>query len=50
MIPENKILISDLEVAKKVLALYEALEDLDVQRSLFKFCIADEIFRTIKLI
>lgn len=44
MIPENKILISDLEVAKKVLALYEALEDLDdVQEVYSNFDIADEI-------
>ena len=44
MNPENKMEISDLDTAKKVMVLYEALEDLeDVQEVYANFDIADEI-------
>lgn len=44
MIPENKIQITDLETAKKAMALYEALEDLDDSQNVYSnFDIADDI-------
>lgn len=44
MIPENKVEIKDLETAKKVMKLYEALEDLDDAQDVYSnFDIADEI-------
>ncbi len=44
MIPENKVEINDLETAKKVMALYEALEDLDDSQDVYSnFDIAVEI-------
>ena len=44
MNPENKVQITDLDTAKKVMALYEALDDLDdVQEVYANFDIADDI-------
>ena len=44
MNPENKVEITDLDTAKKVMALYEALDDLDdVQEVYANFDIADDI-------
>ncbi len=44
MIPENKVEIKDLETAKKVMKLYEVLDDLDdSQEVYYNFDIADEI-------
>lgn len=44
MLPENKVQITDLETAKKAMALYEALEDLDDSQNVYSnFDIADEI-------
>ena len=44
MIPENTVEITDLETAKKVMALYDALEDLDDSQNVYSnFDIPDEI-------
>ncbi len=44
MIPDNKVMITDLEMAKKVLILFDALDDLDdVQEVYSNFEISDEI-------
>ncbi|MGL4307290.1 YebC/PmpR family DNA-binding transcriptional regulator [Cetobacterium sp. SF1] len=44
MIPDNKVNITDLEVAKKAMALYEALEDLDDVNDVYvNFEIADDL-------
>ena len=44
MIPENTVEITDLETAKKVMALYDALEDLDDSQNVYSnFDISDEI-------
>ena len=44
MIPENTVQITDLETAKKVMALYDALEDLDDSQNVYSnFDIPDEI-------
>lgn len=44
MNPENKVEITDLDTAKKVMALYDALDDLDdVQEVYANFDIADDI-------
>ncbi|NME36246.1 YebC/PmpR family DNA-binding transcriptional regulator [Fusobacterium sp. FSA-380-WT-3A] len=44
MIPENKVAITDLDTAKKVMVLYDALDDLDdVQEVYSNFDIPDEI-------
>lgn len=44
MLPENKLQITDVETAKKVMALFEALEDLDDSQNVYSnFDIADEI-------
>ena len=44
MIPENKVEITDVDTAKKVLALYETLEDIDDVDDVYSnFEIADEI-------
>lgn len=44
MNPENKVEITDLETAKKVMVLYDALDDLDdVQDVYANFDIADEL-------
>ena len=49
MIPENNVEITDEEVAKKVLKLYEALEDNeDVQNIYANFDISDEIMEKIE--
>ncbi len=43
-IPENKVEITDVDTAKKVLALYEALEDIDDVNDVYSnFDISDEI-------
>ena len=44
MIPENKVVITDVNVAKKVMLLYDSLDELDdVQEVYSNFDIADEI-------
>ena len=44
MIPENKVVINDVNVAKKVMLLYDSLDDLDdVQEVYSNFDIPDEI-------
>lgn len=44
MIPENKVEITDLETAKKVMKLYEALDDLDDAQDVYSnFDISDEL-------
>ncbi len=44
MIPENKVEITDVDTAKKVLALYETLEDIDDVNDVYaNFEISDEI-------
>lgn len=44
MIPENKIMITNIDLAKKVILLYDSLDDLDdVQKVYSNFEIADEI-------
>ncbi|MEG0398036.1 MAG: YebC/PmpR family DNA-binding transcriptional regulator, partial [Cetobacterium sp.] len=44
MLPDNKVNITDLETAKKVLALYEALEELDDVNDVYSnFEISDEL-------
>lgn len=44
MIPDNKVAINDIETAKKVMALYEALDDLDDVNDVYSnFDIPDEI-------
>ena len=44
MNPENKVEITDLETAKKVMVLYDALDDLDdVQDVYANLDIADEL-------
>ena len=44
MIPDNKVQITDLETAKKVMALYEALDDLDDVNDVYSnFDISDEL-------
>ncbi|WP_297597746.1 YebC/PmpR family DNA-binding transcriptional regulator [uncultured Cetobacterium sp.] len=44
MIPDNKVVITDLEIAKKVMALYEALDDLDDVNDVYSnFDISDEL-------
>ena len=44
MLPENKVAITDLDTAKKVMVLYDALDDLDdVQEVFANFDIPDEI-------
>lgn len=44
MIPDNKVAITDLEVAKKVMALYEALDDLDDVNDVYSnFDISEEL-------
>ena len=44
MIPENKVMITDINIAKKVVLLYDSLDDLDdVQEVYSNFEIADEI-------
>lgn len=44
MIPDNKVAITDVETAKKVMALYEALDDLDDVNDVYSnFDISDEI-------
>lgn len=48
MLPENKVNITDLDIAKKVLALYETLDDLDdVQEVYSNFDIPEEILNQI---
>ncbi len=44
MIPENRVEITDLETAKKVMALFDALEDLDDSQNVYSnFDISDEL-------
>lgn len=44
MIPDNKVAITDLDTAKKVMALYEALDDLDDVNDVYSnFDISDEL-------
>ena len=44
MIPDNKVQITDLDTAKKVMALYEALDDLDDVNDVYSnFDISDEL-------
>ena len=44
MIPENKVVINDVNVAKKVMLLYDSLDELDdVQEVYSNFDIPDEI-------
>lgn len=44
MIPDNKVQITDLETAKKVMALYEGLDDLDDVNDVYSnFDISDEL-------
>ena len=44
MIPENTVQITELETAKKVMALYDALADLDDSQNVYSnFDIPDEI-------
>ena len=44
MIPDNKVQITDLDTAKKVMALYEALDDLDNVNDVYSnFDISDEL-------
>ncbi|MGL5355862.1 MAG: YebC/PmpR family DNA-binding transcriptional regulator [Cetobacterium sp.] len=44
MIPDNKVVITDLDTAKKVMALYEALDDLDDVNDVYSnFDISDEL-------
>ncbi|MCJ8342073.1 MAG: YebC/PmpR family DNA-binding transcriptional regulator [Cetobacterium sp.] len=44
MIPDNKVNITDLDLAKKVMTLYEALEDLDDVNDVYvNFDIADDL-------
>lgn len=48
MIPENKVEINDVETAKKVMALLDALEDLDDSQNVFyNFDIPEEILEKI---
>ena len=48
MLPENKVNVTDLAIAKKVLALYETLDDLDdVQEVHSNFDIPEEILNQI---
>lgn len=48
MLPENKVNVTDLAIAKKVLALYETLDDLDdVQEVYSNFDIPEEIINQI---
>jgi len=48
MLPENKVNVTDLAIAKKVLALYETLDDLDdVQEVYSNFDIPEEILNQI---
>ena len=48
MIPENNVEITDEEMAKKVMKLYEALEDNeDVQNIYANFEISDELMEKI---
>jgi transcriptional/translational regulatory protein YebC/TACO1 len=48
MIPENKVEITDADTAKKIMGLYEALEDLeDVQDVYANFDISDELMEEI---
>ena len=48
MLPDNMVDITDLEVAKKVMVLYEALDDLDdVQEVYANFEIPDEIMEAL---
>jgi len=48
MIPENNVEITDEEAAKKVMKLYEALEDNeDVQNIYANFDISDELMEKI---
>ncbi len=47
-IPENKVEITDADMAKKIMGLYEALEDLeDVQEVYSNFDISDELMEEI---
>ena len=47
-IPENKVEITDADTAKKIMGLYEALEDLeDVQEVYSNFDISDELMEEI---
>lgn len=44
MVPENKVVITDVNLAKKVVLLYDSLDELDdVQEVYSNFEIADEI-------
>ncbi|MGL4947311.1 MAG: YebC/PmpR family DNA-binding transcriptional regulator, partial [Cetobacterium sp.] len=44
MIPDNKVVITDLDTAKKVMALYEALDDLDDVNDVYSnFDISDDL-------
>lgn len=48
MLPDNKVTITDIEMAKKVLILFDALDDLDdVQEVYSNFEISDEILEQI---
>lgn len=48
MIPDNKVEITDLDTAKKVMALYEALDDLDDVNDVYSnFDISDELLEQI---
>ena len=48
MIPDNKVMITDLEIAKKILLLFDTLDDLDdVQEVYSNFEISDEILEEI---
>ncbi|MGL4999850.1 MAG: YebC/PmpR family DNA-binding transcriptional regulator [Cetobacterium sp.] len=48
MIPDNKVIITDLDMAKKVMALYEALDDLDDVNDVYSnFDISDELLEQI---
>lgn len=48
MIPENKVQITDLEVAKKVMTLFEVLDDLDDVNNVYSnFDISDELLEQI---